>query len=99
MSAERNNRIAGAQSEDHGGFAAHPNELDGPKSYGRGGAVHDPDAGLLAVIEHGSQRYLDFLLTRLACQPNGYRRSKRCCRSFTVEHIAGLVSAGLGIGR
>ena len=98
MSAERNNRIAGAQSGDHSGFAGHTNKLDGPKVYGRGGAVQDPNAGLLAVIEHGSQRHLDFRLARLACKPNGYRRAKRCCRRLAVEHIAGLIGTGLGIG-
>ena len=46
MSAERNNRITGVHSGDHGGFAAHPNKLHGLKAYGRGGAVQDPNAGL-----------------------------------------------------
>src|SRR5438034_6872785 len=98
MSAERNNRITKAQSGDHGGFTAHSNKLDWPKAYGRGGAVQDPNAGLPAVIEHGSQRHLDFRLTRLACQPNGYRRAKGCCRGLTVEHIARLVGTALSIG-
>ena len=66
--------------------------------YGRSGAVEDPNAGLTAVIEHGSQRHLDFGLTYLARQPNSYRRAKRCCRGLTVEHIAGLIGTGLGIG-
>jgi hypothetical protein len=98
MSAERNNRIAGVQSRDHGGFAGHPNELDGPKMYGRGGAVQSPNAGLLAVIEHGCQRHLDFRLACLTCNTNGYRRAKRYRGGLTVEHIAGLIGTGLGIG-
>src|SRR5437773_10322333 len=98
MSAERNNPIIRTQSGDHGGFAGHACELDGPKVYGRGSAVEDPDAGLSAVIEYGSKRHLDFRLSLLACQPNGDCRTKRCRRSLTVEHIAGLVGAGLGIG-
>src|SRR5213596_711905 len=97
MSAERNNRITKAQSGDHGGFAAHSNKLDGPKAYGRGGAVQNPNAGLPAVIEHGSQRHLDFRRTRQAWQPKGYRRAKRCCRGFTVEQITGLISTGLSV--
>jgi hypothetical protein len=55
MSAERNDRIARTESGDHGGFAGHTHKLDGPKVYGRGGAVQDPDPGPLAVIEHGSE--------------------------------------------
>src|SRR6266536_643714 len=99
MNAEGNDRLARAQSGDHGRFAAHPNKLDGPKAYSRGGAVEDPNAGLPAVIEDGSQRYLDFRLTRLACKPNGYRRAKRYRRGFAFEHIAGLIGASLSIGR
>jgi hypothetical protein len=52
MSAERNDRITRTQSGDHCDFTAHPNKLDVPKVYGRGGAVQDPNAGLPAVIEH-----------------------------------------------
>src|SRR5688500_4575137 len=98
MSAERHNRIAGVQSGDHSGFAGYMNKLDGLKLYGRGCAVQDPNAGLLTVIEHGSQRHLDFRLACLPCKPNGYRRAKRCCRGLTVEHITGLIGTGLGIG-
>src|SRR5437764_15440324 len=97
MSAKRNNRITRAQSGDHGALAAHSNKLDGSEVYGRGGAVQDPDAGLPAVIEHGSQRHLDFPLARLAWQPNGYRRAKRCCRSFTVEQITGLIGTAVSL--
>src|SRR6266545_5317341 len=98
MSAERNNRITRAQPGDHSALAAHSSKLDGPEVYGRSGAVQDPDAGLSAVIEHGCQRHLDFSLGGLARQPNGYRRPKRCCRSFTVEHVTGLIGTGLSIG-
>lgn len=66
--------------------------------YGRGGAIQHPNAGLPAIIEHGSQWHLNLRLLHLACKPNGYRRAKRCRGSLAVEHIAGLIGAGLGIG-
>src|SRR5204862_4673699 len=91
MSAEGNNPIIRAQSEDHSGFAGQTRKLDGPKVYGRRTAVEDPNAGRSAVIEHSSQRHLDFRLSLLACKPNGDRRSKRCRRGLTVEPIVGLI--------
>src|SRR6266566_3953536 len=98
MSAERNNPIIRTQSGDHGGFAGQACELDGPKVYGRGSAVEDPNAGRASVIEHSSERHLDFRLSLLARKPNGDRRSKRRRRGLTIEHVAGLVGAGLSVG-
>ena len=98
MSAEGNNLITKAQSRDHDSFAAHPNKFDGPKVYGRGGAIQDPNAGLAAIVEHGSQGHLDFRLSRLAWKPNRYRRAKRRRGGFTIEHITPLIGTGLSIG-
>ena len=73
MSAERNNPIIKTQSGDHGGFAGQACELDGPKVYGRGSAVEDPNAGRASVIEHSSERltvpHRDVLQRRFVLTP------------------------------
>ena len=98
MSAERNDLITRAQSGDHGGFAGYTHKVDGPEVHGRGGAVKDPKAGLLAVIEHSSEWHFHLWLVSLVRQPNGHRRAKGRCRSLAVEHVACLVGTGLSIG-
>ena len=69
MSAERDDGIIRAQSRDHGGFAGHVKELDGPEVYRRRGAVKGPDAGLPAVVEYRSQRHLKLRPVALARKP------------------------------
>ncbi len=98
MSAERDHRLPHLDAGNHRGFAGHTDKLDEPEVYSRRGAVEDPNASLPSIIEHGSERYLDFPLTRLICKSNGHCRPKRCRYDLTVEDITGLIGARLGIG-